>query len=370
MTKKEIRIATVGVGRFGINHLTAFKQYEETSNVKLVAASDLIPAKLQTAEEKFNINVYTDFKEMIDRENLDAISIATPDHLHDKIGLYALLKGLHVFVEKPLHIGSEEASEMVSVAQKNNLLLQVDFHKRYDPFHIEIKQLVDEKKFGDFLYGYCHMEDKIVVPRDWFTDWAHNSSPAWFLASNLVDLMSWLMDSKVVSVFARGQKIKLKSMGIDTYDSIQSMLTFENNAVINMDSSWILPEQFSSIVDQGFRLVGTEGIVEVDSEERGTTSCFSSENGVRNHNSGFIYDVRKPDGTIKQEGYGIKSIQAFADNLVFLNNGGSLQEIEGSYPSGIDGLKVTEVIEAIHQSIETGEIVSVGKMFCKEEYKL
>lgn len=351
----------MGVGKFGIFHLHAFKQLEELMDVELVAVSESDTAKHLKIKESFNIPVYSDYLEMFEKENPDAVSVATRDHQHGEIVLTALSRGMHVLVEKPLDTSSNGSFEMINAARENGLLLQVDFHKRYDPFHIEIKQLIDNNRFGKFLYGYAHMEDQIVVPRDWFNDWAHNTSPAWFLGSNFIDLLSWMMNSRVKTVYARGQKNKLLDIGIKTFDSIQSMLTFENNAVITLDSSWILPEQFSAIVNQGFKLVGTEGIVDADSHKRGTTSCFSSGNGVRNHNSGFMYLEKDGYGRTKYTGYGIKSIQHFAENVACLNNGIRLEDLEGTYPSGIDGHEVTKTVEAIHESIETGEVIDIQK---------
>ncbi|MBU0474377.1 MAG: Gfo/Idh/MocA family oxidoreductase [Bacteroidetes bacterium] len=352
---KTIRIGVIGAGRFGIYHLHAFRQMESKSAIQLAAISELDPVKRKLLELEFNIPIYSDYKEMIEKEDLTAVSIATQDHLHKDVAILALSKGLHLFVEKPLDVSSEGAREISDLAKNNNLLLQVDFHKRYDPYHIEIKQLIEQNKFGNFLYGYCHMEDKIIVPRDWFKDWVSHSSPIWFLGCHFIDLMIWLMGSKPVSVYAKGQKIKLKGLGIDTFDAIQSMITFENNAVITFDNSWILPEQFSSIVNQGFRLIGTEGIIEADSENRGTLSCFSSENGVRNHNSGFMYTIKESSGNEKYVGYGIDSIQHFAKNLCSLNNGETLESLNGTYPSGRDGYEVSKVSEAIHISINSGK---------------
>lgn len=358
---KKLRIATIGVGRFGIFHLHAIRQLEDILNIELVAAAESDVTKHLKIKNNFNIPVYDDYLEMIEKENLNAVSVATQDHQHRNIVINSLANGLHVFVEKPLDTTANGSLEMIEIANQRELLLQVDFHKRYDPYHIEIKQLINKNKFGDFLYGYCHMEDQIVVPRDWFKDWAHNTSPAWFLGSNFIDLISWLMDSRVENVFAKGQKNKLKSLGIDSFDSMQSMLTFENGAVINMDCSWILPEQFSSIVSQGFRLIGTEGIVVANSHDRGTTSCFTSEQGVRNHNSGFMNLVNDVYGKAKYVGYGITSIQHFVENIVHLNNGLNLEDLEGTYPSGYDGHEVTKAIEAIHLSIESGEVIDVQK---------
>jgi predicted dehydrogenase len=298
---------------------------------------------------------------MIEKENLDAVSVATRDYQHRDIVSDSLLNGLHVFVEKPLDTCSSGSFEMVKIAKEKNLLLQVDFHKRYDPYHIEIKQLINKKKFGDFLYGYCHMEDQIVVPRDWFKLWAHKTSPVWFLGSNFIDLISWLMNSNVKSVYAKGKKNKLLKLGIDSFDSIQSMMTFENDATITLDSSWILPEQFSSIVSQGFRLVGTEGIVEANSHNRGTTSCFTSDRGVKNLNSGFMYLEDGVSGKQKYQGYGVRSIQHFIENIVNLNSGIALEDLAGTYPSGSEAHEVTKVIEAIHHSIETEEVVDIQR---------
>lgn len=358
---KKIRIATIGIGRFGIYHLHAFKQMERGNIFELAAAAEIDTCKGTRIANEFDIPVYENYLDMFEKEELDAVSVATRDHQHREIVLEALKKDLHVFVEKPLDVNSYGAYEIVELANQRNLLLQVDFHKRYDPYHIEIKQLAEKNKFGEFLYGYCHMEDQIVVPRDWYSDWAKFTSPVWFLGSNFIDLISWIMKSRVKSVYANGQKNKLIKLGIDTYDAVQSMLTFENNAVITFDNSWILPEQFTAIVNQGFRLIGTEGIIEADSHRRGTTSCFASEKGTRNLNSGFMQLVEDPYGKKNYEGYGINSIQHFLENVIYLNEGLRLKDLEGTYPSGMEGYEVTKTIEAIHQSIETGNSIEIQR---------
>lgn len=342
-----------------MNHLIAFRQMEEFDHIKLVAIADVNPEKCQKYKNEYQINAYGDYKEMIDKEELTAVSIATPDHLHGDIAIYALNRGLHVFVEKPLDISSVRVRRMVELARSKGLLLQVDYHKRYDPFHLEIKQLAEVNKFGKFLYGYCYMENKITVPKDWFPHWAPQSSPGWFLGSHFIDLIGWLMQSPAMIVYATGQKGKLAGIGIDTFDSIQAIVTYANKAVITYHMSWILPAQFSSITNQGFRLIGTEGIIEVDSQDRGMDSCFTSEPVMKTHNSGFIYTVARPDGSQQYAGYGIKSIQHFAENVRFLTNGGQLADLKGHYPSGEEGYEVVRIVEAIHASIANGTVVEL-----------
>lgn len=355
--KKELRIGVIGTGRFGEKHLIAFKQMEKPGNVKLVAMADIDEQKCQKFQQEYNIKTYKDYKKMIENEVLSAISIATPDHQHTEIVLYALEKGLHVLVEKPMTMNTVQGLKLVKMAEDKNLVLQVDFHKRYDPFHMEIKQMAENEKFGEFLYGYCHMENQISVPQNWFPHWAPKSSPGWFLGSNLMDLIGWLMNSNAKTVYATGQKQKLVSLGIDTFDSIQANVTYENGSVITYHVSWILPKQFSTITNQGFRLVGSEGFIEADSQDRGTHSCFTSEPVMKSHNSGFVYTIQHCDGTKEYSGYGISSIQHFAQNVLYLQEGGKIDDLKGHYPSGMEGLEVTKIVAAVHQSIDLGKIV-------------
>jgi len=103
-TTEPIRIGVIGTGRFGPNHLISFQQLERYSHIKLVAMADIDPLKSQQYAKEFGIKAYCDYQEMIEKERLTAVSIATPDHLHGDIAIYALKKGLHVFVEKPLEV--------------------------------------------------------------------------------------------------------------------------------------------------------------------------------------------------------------------------------------------------------------------------
>jgi len=210
------RLGVVGVGTFGVNHLRTFRQLEQAGQAALVAAADLDDCRRADAQEQFGIAVYGDHREMLERERLDAVSVVTPDFAHREIALDALAAGCHVLVEKPLDVTVEGCEAIAAEAERRGLMLQVDFHKRYDPYHLELHRLVRAGRLGQPLYGYAHMEDRIEVPRDWFPNWAPQSSPAWFLGVHFYDLVRWVLGSDARSVFARGQKRKLVGLGVDT----------------------------------------------------------------------------------------------------------------------------------------------------------
>jgi predicted dehydrogenase len=293
---------------------------------------------------------------MLAQEDLEAVSIVTPDHLHREIALAALAAGKHVLVEKPLDTTVGGCQEIIAAARDRGRLLMVDFHKRYDPYHTGMRQMIAAGKLGHIEYGYAHMEDRIEVSRDWCGPWAAQSSPAWFLGVHFYDLARFVMGgSKGVRVYATGVKQKLAALGIDTYDSIQAKVEFDNGAHITFDTSWVLPGGFEAIVNQGIRLVGTEGMIECDSQDRGMRSVTTAE-GQATHNYGFIREHTDRHGRTLYQGYGIESIQHFGHLVNALLDGAGLDELE-DHPTGEDGLEATRIAAGVHESISRREVV-------------
>jgi predicted dehydrogenase len=352
-----VRIGVIGGGKFGQIHLRTFRQMGWDGVVELAAVCRVNEAALAAQAAEFGIAGYTDYRRMIDEQRLDAVTIVTPDHLHREMALEAISRGLHVLVEKPLDTTSAGCRQMVEAADRAGVLLQVDFHKRYDPEHRSVERAIRQGRMGAPLYGYAWMEDRIEVPVDWFPQWAGDSSPAWFLGVHFYDLVRWMIKSDPVEVYARGRREKLlKELGIEAFDSVSAHVTFENGAQVAFQTSWILPRAFEAVVNQGVRLVGTDGIWEVDSQSRGSQSCLS-DTGMQTWNSNANREYEDSRGRVRFGGYVIESIEDFARNAAFLKGGGTLAEIAGRYPSGEDGLEATRIAEAVHRSIETGEIL-------------
>jgi len=365
------KIAVVGAGRFGEMHLRAFSQMEREGRAKLVGLADIDEALLAARRDHYGVATFTDFREMLDRTNPDGVTIVTPDFLHYEFATYCLKAGKHVLVEKPLDVTVTGCRDIVALAEAKGLLLQVDFHKRYDPYHARLRELVAGGCLGEIEYGYAYMEDRIEVPRDWFRHWAAKSSPGWFLGVHMYDLIRWIVQANGRIVFATGVKKKLAGFGIDTYDSIQAKIVFENRASFSIDTSWILPDTFEGIVNQGIRVVGSEGIMEVDTQDRGARCCARELTGglagkgpiMQTPNLGFFSAGKDKKGRPLHGGYGIASIQDFAENVNHLLGGGSLTDLDGTYANGYDGLEATRIAVAVHRSVEAeGAVVELDSL--------
>ncbi len=353
------RIGIVGGGKFGLMHLRTFTQLQRDGRVESVALADINEDVLEQRRREFGVAVYTDYREMLRSEEPDGVTVVTPDHLHRRIALDCIAAGKHVLVEKPLDTSAEGCERIASAAQKAGVLVQVDFHKRFDPFHIELRQAIAKGEIGTPQYGYAWMEDRIIVPRDWFPHWAPQSSPAWFLGSHMVDLFRWCIGGRNGRrVWATGQKQKLAGLGIDTYDAVQAKVEFEDGISLHLDVAWILPEVFEASVNQGIRIVGSDGLLEVDSQDRGGR-IVTTKDGQRTINPLFFLEQPGLDGAVRYRGYGVDSIAEFVSNIEFLKSGGSLDDLAGRYADARDGLEVTRILEGIHHSLDSGGIVEL-----------
>lgn len=156
-------------------------------------------------------------------------------------------------------------------------------------------------------------------------------------------------------------------MGIDTYDSIQAKITFPDSVSFTVDTAWHIPDGNEAIVNQGLKVVGSDGWMTVDSQDRGTRGLVrtgpEAEAAMVTPNLGFFKEGIE-SGLPRYWGYGIDSIESFVTNVQQLAQGStSVEELAGSYPSGVDGLEVTKIAVAVHQSVEQGgEIVELASL--------
>ena len=357
----KIRVGVIGAGIYGETLIQAFYSVHKAGQIDFVSVADINPAALEKMKTLYDLKGYTNYKEMLDKETLDAVAVVTPDYLHKEIALEVARRKIHLLVQKPLATDVQEGRDMIAVAEENNVMLYVDFHKRFDPGHINLRQALRSGKLGEIQYGYVCMEDIILVPSVWFKKWAQHSSPAWFIGIHMFDQLYWILGKAPVRVYATGIKKKLVSMGVDTYDSIQAKFEYDNGASITVDSSWILPNSFPSLVNQEVRLVGTQGIHEIDGQDRGIDACYESvPNGQVLNPYGKFLTENKPLTGPALSGYTIESMHYFLQLVSMIKEGkASLKSLEGLYPTGKEALVSTQICAAVHESVKQGKILEI-----------
>lgn len=342
-----IKLAVVGTGIWGTMHVRAYTQHLDAT---LVAVCDLDGDRARDVAEKYGIpNVYTNVDELL-TEDLDGISVATPDTAHADIVLKAAAKGVHVLVEKPLATTIEECEQMVAAAEHADVILMVDWHNRWNPPYAYARDAIRAGELGDVRYIYYRLSDTIYVPTK-MLPWAGKSSVMWFLGSHSLDTVCWLMESKPIRIYCQKRTGVLTGMGIDTPDYYVTLVDFENGAMAVIENNWIIPQTAPSLIDHRCEIIGTEGVAYLDLTHNRSFVKYTA--GTK---EGFP-DPTLPDMTItpqihgKQMGFAVESIYHFVDCIR-----------DGRMPlaTGRDGLLNTRLILAAEQSAHTGVPVNLS----------
>jgi len=316
---------------------------EQTGKAKLAEYSALgMDFKTYHGEEPW-VPLLNDFPD------LDVLAVATPDHLHTAPILAALERGVHVIAEKPLTLDGDEADAIIAASRKAGRLVGVDMHKRYDPDHLRIRDDLS-KRIGTPLYGRAVLEEPLDISTKVFRKWAEQSDPFSYVGCHWTDLYIAYFKVKPVSLYAVGQKVKLRNeYGMDAYDAVQVKVQFSNGMSIDFVNSWIIPNEFEAPVNQENQLFGTHGVIESDSQYRGLRYTEGGV-GVQTRNTHFTRDVKREDGSLAYMGYGVDSLVACLEKVAEMKYlGKSLDDIKGTYPDAEEGRLSVLIVHAARE---------------------
>jgi len=161
-TGKKLRMAVVGCGGISETHLRALKDFPD---VEIVAGVDLKKERLSLMEEKFGIKgLYTDWKEMLKKEQPDAVNVCTPNGIHAQPSIDASEAGCHVIVEKPMAMNPGQCQKMIDAAKKAKKKLCVGFQYRFHPNTEFLTRARDEGTFGKIMFVKCQALRRRGIP--------------------------------------------------------------------------------------------------------------------------------------------------------------------------------------------------------------
>lgn len=333
-----VSVGIVGAGIYGNYHIHTLTC---DPNVSKVVFCDLDERRRRAAEETYQVKGYASVTEMLEAEELDAVTIATSDPHHVQPACDAIKAGVkYLLIEKPLALTIEECEELVRHADEHGVSISVDFHKRWDPAYNCMR---DEIRRGDdtILRGYMALDDIINVPREWFS-WSAESSPSWFLGVHCYDLMRYITGAEARSVYARGSKRILAGEGIDTWDTITALITMSDGSNWTIDTSWVLPSGFPKSND-GQLVILTDRHYLKNESYRGVKTYDDAKEGLPNY-------IFMNFGEGRASGFGVEPIQEFVADIV------AGREFR---VSANDGLQATRIAQAVHTSAMTGKIVEL-----------
>lgn len=330
----QIRTAVIGVGTFGQWHARA---YSELPGAKLVAVADLNAERAARVAEAYDVEAYQDYRALLQRKDIDAVSVVLPDHMHREACIDAARAGKHILVEKPLATSEEDALAIVEAVEQGGVRLMVDFANRWNPPFLHARRAIGDGEIGFPACVSLSLNDTLEVPLQMLR-WSSESSVAWFLGSHCVDLLRWLLMDEVVALRAVSRSRILRERGIDTPDFYHTVLEFSRGTVVNLENSWVLPTANATVYEFEADIVGSGGRIQIDTAQHG---CIRKTTDRLSYPDVLMFN--EVDG--KLAGFGVLPMEHFLECLQ--------QDLPFQVTMG-DALQAVRLVAAIEDSAAAG----------------
>jgi len=330
-----VRTAIIGMGIRGMMYAQGLAQNQDA---ELVGITEINPQTLKVSSQKWKVPGYRDIHSLLGECSPDAVIICTPDFLHYEPAIHAAERGIHLLIEKPLATTENEAAKIVDVVRSHDIICQVAFENRWNPPFVQLKNTIDSGDLGNISLVNARLDDTIWVPTQMIS-WAGLSSVGWFLLPHILDLAIWLSGKKPIKIYAVANQTRLASMGINTYDTICTTITFEDGMQALFENSWVLPESSPAVFDFRFAILGDKGAVHINAQEQ-MIHQFSDR---FTYPGSLFLDIHG-----QTRGFPLYMLDSFIESVKCGKE--PLASVE-------EGYIVTRTVEAVHQSIRTGEPV-------------
>jgi len=234
MINNKIRLGIIGFGKRGNTHLRNFLSVED---VNVVAICDIKKIKLRKSLQN-KIKQYDNYLKMITSENVDAVSICLPTHLHYEVTKSCLKKGVNVLLEKPATLNEKELQRLIKMTKTLNLVLMIGYNLRFNKKIQEIKSIIDSNELGSILMirGRQSHNWGGLNPFGWLMDKTKSGGGTIIdNASHYLDLFEYFLGN-ISEVLAFSNNSSFRG---EVEDNALIGLKFKNNNIIgSIETSW------------------------------------------------------------------------------------------------------------------------------------
>jgi len=257
---RKLRMGVVGIGFIGALHARIFA---ELPDAELVAVTDTNTQLGRQRAKELNCDYVETLPSLVQRDDIDALSICTPDDLHVEPSLLAAKAGKHILLEKPIARTASDSQKILEACSKEKVRLMIAHILRFDPKYAHVRDQAVRGELGEII----HISAKKLNPRLTAQRIKDQTSILFYIGIHEVDIVQWIAGSRVCRVFA--QKVRKVNAEYGADDCFFIIMNFENGAVGSLEFSWALPENYPVPIECGLEVVGTKGAAHIEVVEQG-----------------------------------------------------------------------------------------------------
>jgi len=335
-----LRMGLIGAGTMGQWYAQTLAEYERC---RLVAVCDL---RREVAADVANTwgasGIYTDCGKMLAVEKLDAVAVATPDRFHRDPVVACLDSGTHVLCEKPLATTLEDAEAIKGAVVRSGRELMVNFGNRRRPRTQAARvAILRDSAVGEVADVYVELNERIGKTTT--LAWAAETSPVWFLLSHCIDTLRYVTGLEIVEIMGYETRKVLCDKGMPTSDTALFVGRLSNGGHVFLGSSWIFPEAYAPDIDFRLRVLGRDGLFEVQMHPQ---DMFLHTQRTETINYQYPYLNHRGE----RDNWWVQSTRYFVHCI-----------LEGQHPTPDvhDGVACLKVLLAMEEAAKTGAAVRI-----------
>lgn len=335
--------ALIGCGRIATNHIKAVKN----NNLNLVAVCDTIPEQMQRLLEKHNlqndssIKRYTDYKQMIEENQIELIGIATESGIHAEIALYCIDHGIHVIIEKPMAMSMSDADEIIRLSREKNVKVSACHQNRFNIAVQEMRKALEAGRFGKISHGSIHVrwnrDENYYKQATWRGTWEQDGGALMNQCIHGIDLLRWMMGDEIEEVY--GATRQQFHHYLEAEDLGMAVVKFKNGAVATIEGTTnVYPQN----LEETLYLFGENGTVKLGGKSTNNIDVwdFADETDADFKNKGL------EEATSNVYGNGHTSL--YADVME------AIRTDRAPYVDAVAGRNALELVLGIYKSQKTG----------------
>jgi UDP-N-acetyl-2-amino-2-deoxyglucuronate dehydrogenase len=344
---KIFNVAVIGCGRISYKGIEAVVNNKET--LQLVATCDPIEEKAIAKKNEYieklgkdaKVTTYRDYKEMLEKEDIDIVYIATESGYHPEIAINCMNKGSHVIVEKPMALSTKDADEMIACAKKNNVKLCVSHQNRFNAAIQKLRSEVEADRFGKMVNGTA----RILWNRNmgyyeqapWRGTYELDGGTLMNQCIHNIDLLQWMMCSEVDTVYAQCDTF-LRDIDAEDFGAI--VIRFKNGAIgIIEGSACVYPNN----LEETLSIFGEKATVCIGGLAVNKIETWRIEGSEESEDELLSAQEGDPD-----------NVYGFGHTLLFKDVVDSIIENRQPLVNGEEAKKPLEIILAAYKSTATG----------------
>ena len=339
----EMKYALIGCGRIAINHIKAVIK----NQLEFVAVCDIVAENMTALLEKgglekdTSIRHYTDYRKMLEENEIELVGIATESGIHAEIALYCIDHGVNCIIEKPIAMSIRDAEEIIRHSEEKGVKVAACHQNRFNVAVQELRRALEAGRFGKLSHGSIHVrwnrDENYYTQAPWRGKWASDGGALMNQCIHGIDLLRWMLGDGVEEVY--GQTRQQFHGYLEAEDVGMAVVKFKNGAVATIEGTTnVYPQN----LEETLCVFGEKGTVKLGGKSTNNIDVwqFADETGADVRNKGL------QEQTSNVYGNGHSSL--YADMIQ------AIQEGRKPYVDAVAGRNALELVLAVYKSQKTG----------------